>query len=118
MSITAPLLDDNLTVLPPEVVKALKAIPFSTLVYEIEEGGKVILKTMAKRGPQPPATEAVSVSSPSDNAAKPKPDRMTQLLEATKDLPKLRPGVKPATIEELNEVIKQRAVARYERSLL
>lgn len=139
MSITAPLLNDNLTELPPEVVKALKIKPSSTLVYEIEEGGKVLLSVKPRRVPKSKS------KSNSNSKPKPKPKlesrkdrtatsarlpvnlpnsskktddgRMEQLLKIAATFPRLKPGVKPATTEELNEIIAQRAVARCERSL-
>ena len=125
MSITVPMPSENIAALPPEVVKALKVKPSSTLIYEIKEDGRVLLsaksgriqksKPEAGRGKTPAFAELAGTFS--ESAPKTDAGRMDQLLKIAGTFPGLKPGVKPATIEELNDVIAQRAVARYERSL-
>lgn len=89
MSITVPLQGEILAALPPEVVQALGLKPGSALMFEIEDGGRVLL---CARGASPDKPGTASQGRAPGKSRSPA-------------LPKPKPGSRPASIQELNEEI-------------
>ena len=123
MSITVPMLSENLTTLPPEVVKALRIKASSLLSFEIEEGGRVILKAVPKKTgklPKSPNGHSAAQLMEIPNKfpeTKPLPPKTATFAALAGTFPKTKPGIKPATKEDMDSAVGRGALSRFSKAI-